>query len=1153
MAHYGDPEAHRCILEEIAARPAAPRLIAYLRAAVMGSQGSDIGIQQLRRFPGAVEQPCPHLKVTLALLSMTILASSATPSFRQEQQRMHELLARERAALVQQGEQLRANVRSNSDGASGGPFIWGFSSSAANVPVNFSSSDISSVSATVAAAAAAAGGISSILTSSGVEEAQSAEEALSPVQRWEQSMDILNYCEAYANYLGGFTVLWYELFGPHYDYTYNRQQQEQQRYQGNVSGARDGDAAEESQSSPPSPASREWASGSSPSLSLPSSPTQHGPQVPPHLFAVRWADILTPQRRAWFQGLHNVVKELLVRILSRELPLELYALFIQYANLSLRVYLLQTLAEVFEWTSHYLDVLCYVHVMRQSYSIQCEMSELQRTWAAFGLFDNRFIDDCREFNKMYTESQGAFSEQQLMVGQTQAVSGGAAVPSAGEGGKAGRRPSPLSCGAAAHMRAGPHSANGNGKVAPAATLGLRAPLTFRTVDDSAAAAADGTGGAMQRMFPLRGTVGNASSDAADAAHSSASSSPDDEALSSASDTAAAAGDARRTKRAVYLPLFYTCCCFTWILQRSFWSMFGRSSLLLESCLGHEVTPQVLRADVTAAAERGGGNTTLALFTATPLGARRRGAAAASSTTSAQPRATPMANLTRPPPAPGTTTTTSAGPATHSDDSGGDRRGGAAAASTASPNPPAAQRDAGAMTTTAGAGRPPQASRTPQPPSPSQQQQSQAAVAAQQAPASTTSASSQRGGGGQPATTTASSIVNAPLAANTHLSSSSSVPIPRSSSSISGSSNHNNNGSGERTGLASRWGALLGILVPRRHFHHGNLNRQRTRNSTPSFEVRHLANEEATDVVASPAARGCSSSLPTLAASQGPSRSEGASAAGTRVENEEDAAADNATAATVAAASVSLTCSGAPFFLQYTHRAREVQLYEDPSASFRSGGGGDDDDADTDAGFFEEFHFLRETGCYVLSHALRNLICYPRYPVTLLIFTDNTHRPGRVSWCDHKFSVLSSSVDDKEERRGLTPWVLCAVIPHTRLSSDGATRAQQEERLLQHVVFQVAGAKTSRVRFCTPNSVFYALNGGADVDGGRLYFALHLHVPQSNSEGGTVPTEQVMREESKWAFRELGELQCSWAMPCTCNEALRVAFQVGPVDGQTVEI
>ena len=85
---------------------------------------------------------------------------------------------------------------------------------------------------------------------------------------------------------------------------------------------------------------------------------------------------------------------------------------------------------------------------------------------------------------------------------------------------------------------------------------------------------------MQRMFPLRGTVGNASSDAADAAHSSASSSPDDEALSSASDTAAAAGDARRTKRAVYLPLFYTCCCFTWILQRSFWSMFGRSSLLL---------------------------------------------------------------------------------------------------------------------------------------------------------------------------------------------------------------------------------------------------------------------------------------------------------------------------------------------------------------------------------------------------------------------------------------------------------------------------------------------------------------------------------------------------------------------------------------------
>ncbi|KPI85789.1 hypothetical protein ABL78_5146 [Leptomonas seymouri] len=1099
MSHYGDPEAHRCVLEEVAARPTAPILIAYLRAAVMGSQGSDVGLQQLRRFPDPAEQAGPHLKITFALLSMTVLASAAKPSFRREQQRVHKMLARERESLMQRGEQLKSNCGNGS----GDPLALGVPSTAAVSPtVGFPSADISSALATVAATAAAIGGLSPALPSSGVGEAGAAEDELtSPMQRWALSMDILNYCEAYANYLNGFTVLWYELFGPHYYYQRVSQLD-----------PRDWETGDQSLDAD----SGEWASAV-PLLSH----TLRGPQVPPHLYAVRWGDILTPQRRAWFQGLHNVVKELLVRILSRELPLELYALFILYANLSLRVYLLQTLAEVFGWTSYYLDVLCYVHVMRRSYSIQCEMSELQRIWAAFGLFDNRFIENCREFNKMYTESQGAFSEQEMMVRNTRGAPHTYGVPVG--------RPPMLSDGAiplfSGEAQSSPHSPSGNAKatahgLSPA--LSSMGVLSTAAVSTPTSASPNGDGaGAMLRVFPRRAVMGNVSLYVADAVDSSASSSQDDEPLSSASEAAPETG-ARKTKRAVYLPLFYTCCCFTWILQRSFWSMYGRCSLLLESCLGSEMPPQVLRVGVGSVGEGGGSS---ALFAATSLGARRRGAAAAglngagalSPATLTSQRATSTAGSTRSPHTPAAATSVS------------DReRRGAIEASCAASSPhrtsslthssqPRVHAGQGGAATSHLVGRPPQVTPTLQsrPLSPPQQQ-----LRAQLATST-------------PLHNNATNRVlsNPPSSAETAAAApSSGSPWLSSEAASSIAAAGGRSGGGEQSGFSSRWGPLLNKLVPQRFQHRGSPCLK----ESPAMRLQ--PNEGSCVAVAT-----ASSSLGRIASQR--TIKEDLAAATVDVENGGDSAA------AAVAATVPLTCSGEPFFLQYPHREHEMQLYDNPSASFAGG----ENDAECAALFFEEFHFLRETGCYMLSHALRSLTCYPRYPTTLLILTDNTLRPGRVSWCDHKFSVLSSSVVDGDERQGLTPWVLCAVIPHTRLSSDRAVRARQEERLLQHVVFQVAGAKSPRVRFCTANSVFYALNGGADMDGGRLYYALHLHVPHTISEGGSVSTQQVMQEESKWAFRGLGELHCSWAMPCTCNEAVRVAFQVGPVDNQAVEL
>lgn len=1130
MAHYGDPEAHRCVLDEVVARPTAPRLIAYLRAAVMGSQGSDVGLQQLRRLPGALELPGPHLKVTLALLSLTVLASAAKPAFRKEQQRVFELLARERGALEQQGEQLKAD---------GGPQLWAATSRAPSTPGHLASCDLGGPSANAAAAAVTGGGggaASSALLNAGMSAAEAeAEEALTPLQRWEQAMDILNYCEAYANYLSGFTVLWYELFGPHYYY-----------YDNSVGCASPGLSSDSGDSAAAAPTaatagaggpsahreSGEWASSSSPSSPLPpAAPSAQGPQVPPHLYAVRWGEILTPQRRAWFQGLHNVVKEILVRILSRELPLELYALFIQYANLSLRVYLLQTLAEVFEWTSNYLDVLCYVHVMRRSYSVQCEMSELQRIWASFNLFDNRFIDDCREFNKMYTESQGAFSEQQVMVGPSHATnaaavggSGVAATAAAGAASSGNRLPSRVETAATLNcdgIYSGHRSPDSNEEenvssatTAATAAVGTgaarRASPGFGSgdVSSAAASAADAALGGLHRIFPSRGAMGNASLEAADAAPSSASATSDDEALSSASEAAVEPG-MRKAKRAVYLPLFYTSCCFTWILQRTFWSMYGRSSLLLESCLGSEVTPQVLRVGIKGA----GTSETNALLLSTPVGARRRGVAAAaagltnaanngSATPSAAPAHSRVSGVGGSARWSGATAATpavpSAGAVAGGNGTSGDRRGGGALplspVSTAANNLSSSTVADGSVTsnTTATRGTRPPNVFTP-PSSPSYAQTIAAgAVAAAPSPSLPNVASS--------------ALANTSQAA----------PAARASAA---------QGQQGQTVASSTWATLLGKLAHLRNHRSAASPQETTQGRSGAAPAVLPASESnATPCIVSSPPPTPLTTLPRGVVVDGPARSQ--------QEAEERAAM-----------SALLTHSGAPFHLQYTHRAREIQLYADPSVSFTGSGS----EADADTLFFEEFHFLRATGCYVLSHALRNLTCYPRFPATLLILTDNTRRPGRVAWCDHKFSVLASPADDREERRGLTPWVLCAVIPNTRLSSDGAMRAQQEERLLQHVVFQVAGARSHRVRFCTANSVFFVLNGGVDMDGGRLYFALHLHVPESVSEGGAVSPEQVMREESKWAFRELGELHCSWAMSCTCNEALRVAFQVGPID------
>lgn len=898
MSHYGDIEAHRCILREIVEHPTlSARLTAYLKAAVMGAQGFRDATSQLRAVPGAMEQPGPCMRAILSLLSLTLLASGAKTKFQREAAAIREFIGEERKA-VQLG---RSSAGTAGDRLRDAP-------------------------------AAAPSFSLDLPTSSGKSVRENTAGLLWTSLSNEQATDMLNYCEAYANYLDGFSTLWYELFGPHYTF-------------------------EDSEDSPQQTGGMSTSPGESPFYPC---------QVPAHLYAVRWDWVLTTERREWFKGLHLVVKEILLRIMLRELPLEMYVLFIMYANLSLRVYLLEAIAEVFRWTSHFVDVIYYAQVTCVSYRIQCEMARLQTVWASFELFDPSFLKHCREFNKHYTESQGAFSETKYMDASESAPW----TPSGSSTIFGSALASQL------HLHPGPPHSRLHHRVAPLSSSGEAA-----TAEAPAA--------------------------------SVVSSTPEEDALSSSSENALPLVG---TRRAVYVPLFHTCCYFTWILQRVFWSVYGRSSLLFQSCLDlHTSTKSAFVSSLMEAPPR----------SASPAAPHRSGKALRQVRSAATAAAT------------------------------------AAASSSAAVSAPAE--------------------------------------------------ASGRGVGFH--TFNAEGALLSVTEAGLYVSSA----LPQTSSS-----------DGVATLPRIFENFLSRIVRPKRAsgLPQGSLYR------SPScpMDLDEWIDQAEDGPACHSTGRGRGSLLHNAIAPTPPT----ASCEGCRmphqtsaeellpqyvaVEEEEAEERESSHAVVIA-----------PFFLSYSHRAEEVALYADPS-SFTS--------TSCNTAFFEEFNFLRQTGCYVLSHGIRSITCYPQYSATLLILTNNATRPGRTTWYHNKYTTLSWSREESDQL-GMTPWVLNAVIPRSRLSEVEETRTMQEKALLEHLVFQLAGSTALRHCFTAMNSVFFVLNCDHEMDGGRLFYAIHLHVPPSEGD-----PQAVLDAEKVWAFRQLGELHVGWAMSCTCNEALRVALAVG---------
>lgn len=260
--------------------------------------------------------------------------------------------------------------------------------------------------------------------------------------------EIYEYAQAYIHYLDGFVHLWQELFG----------------------------------------ASCALADGGGDSAG-----SSH---VPPHMFAVPWNRALSPERQLWSKGLMDAGREILRKVVTRQLPVDTYLLYVLYATLSLRVSLLETIAGLFVFSSVNVDICYCVQLLYRSYKLQCEVSRLQDIWAELGLLDSVFLEECERFNEACSVSLGALHHWDLYA------------------------------------------------------LRSRRQAFAREESLSARSAARST--------------------------------------SVPSDLSSVTSEPRPLPE-VYVPVFSTRCHSTWLLQRLYWSMYGRCTLLFSSCVQMQLT------------------------------------------------------------------------------------------------------------------------------------------------------------------------------------------------------------------------------------------------------------------------------------------------------------------------------------------------------------------------------------------------------------------------------------------------------------------------------------------------------------------------------------------------------------------------------------
>ncbi|PWV22049.1 hypothetical protein C3747_1g183 [Trypanosoma cruzi] len=113
--------------------------------------------------------------------------------------------------------------------------------------------------------------------------------------------------------------------------------------------------------------------------------------VPPHIFAVRWPEVLCDDTIGWICATREEAGRSFASIQSGTASHLTYFVFILQHTLSVRTVLLECVAEMMVNSAVRFDVMSVVRSMYRAYETLEEMADLQETWKQEGLFSDDFI------------------------------------------------------------------------------------------------------------------------------------------------------------------------------------------------------------------------------------------------------------------------------------------------------------------------------------------------------------------------------------------------------------------------------------------------------------------------------------------------------------------------------------------------------------------------------------------------------------------------------------------------------------------------------------------------------------------------------------------------------------------------------------------
>ncbi|RNF20746.1 uncharacterized protein Tco025E_03654 [Trypanosoma conorhini] len=120
--------------------------------------------------------------------------------------------------------------------------------------------------------------------------------------------------------------------------------------------------------------------------------------VPPHIFAVRWSEVLredTPL--GWLRAVQEQAKRTLAAIQAGNTSPFTYLLFVLQHALSMRTVLLECVAEMMLNSAVRFDVMAVVRNMHKASEALREMGELQGIWEQEGLLSDALRESCLSY------------------------------------------------------------------------------------------------------------------------------------------------------------------------------------------------------------------------------------------------------------------------------------------------------------------------------------------------------------------------------------------------------------------------------------------------------------------------------------------------------------------------------------------------------------------------------------------------------------------------------------------------------------------------------------------------------------------------------------------------------------------------------------